>query len=669
MTRAQIQERIDKLIREINHHRYLYHVLDRQEISDAALDSLKNELAKLEREWPDLLRADSPSQRIGGIALDKFKKVQHSTKILSLVDAFDNQDIKDWEERNEKILKEKIKGYYCELKLDGLTVVLTYQKNIFTQGATRGDGTIGEDVTNNLRTIESIPLTLNNVVGVKLPDIIEVRGEAVMTKNIFDKINKDQEKKGLAPYANPRNIAAGSIRQLDPKIMASRQLQFFAFELISDLGQKTHQESHEILKKLGFKTSPYNEFCQDIGTVSKYLAKWQEKRKKLDFMTDGSVIVVNQLAQEKSLGHIGKAERWMLAYKFPAEQVTTKVLDIEVQVGRTGALTPVAILQPVAVAGSIVSRATLHNQDEIERKDVRIGDTVILQKAGDVIPEIVQVLPKLRTGREKKFVFPKKCPVCHSPVYKKEGEVAFYCTNKKCFAKNVEGLIHFVSKKGFNIEGLGNSIVKLLAERNLLLTGADIFELCDGDLRGLPGFADKKINNLLQSIAKSKKVSLANFIYALGIRHVGEETAISLAQHFSDIDKLSQAKQEELEDLPDIGPEMAKSLVEWFADQPNKKLLQHLWSLGLILKNVEKSQGQLAGQTFLFTGTISLSRDEAEALVRQNGGKILSSVSRNLDYLVAGSEAGSKLKKAKEFKNIKIINEQEFIKLIKNSPR
>ncbi len=666
MTKAQTRERIDKLIKEINHHRYLYHVLDRQEISDAALDSLKNELAKLEQEWPDLLRADSPSQRLGGVALDKFKKVQHSTKILSLVDAFDNQDIRDWEERNEKILKEKIRGYYCELKLDGLTVVLTYQKNIFVQGATRGDGTIGEDVTNNLRTIESIPLTLNEVPGVKLPNVIEVRGEAVMTKNIFDKINKDQEKKGLTPYANPRNIAAGSIRQLDSKIMASRQLQFFAFELISDLGQKTHQESHEILKKLGFKTSPYNEFCQDIRVVSKYLAKWQEKRKKLDFMTDGSVIVVNQLAQEKSLGHIGKAERWMLAYKFPAEQVTTKVLDIEVQVGRTGALTPVAILQPVAVAGSIVSRATLHNQDEIERKDVRIGDTVILQKAGDVIPEIVQVLPKLRTGREKKFIFPKKCPVCHSPVYKKEGEVAFYCTNKKCFAKNVEGLIHFVSKKGFNIEGLGDSIVKLLAEHNLLLTGADIFELCDGDLRGLPGFADKKINNLLQAIAKSKKVPLANFIYALGIRHVGEETAISLAQHFSDIDKLSRVTQEELEELPDIGPEMAKSLVEWFADQQNKKLLQHLWSLGVNIKNVEKNQGHLAGQTFLFTGTISMARDEAEALVRQNGGKILSSVSQNLDYLVAGSEAGSKLKKAKEFKNIKIINEQEFIKLIKN---
>ncbi len=665
MNKTQAKDRIDKLIKEVNHHRYLYHVLDKQEISDAALDSLKNELARLEWEWPDLLRVDSPSQRVGGQVLDKFTKVQHSTKILSLVDAFDFQDIKDWEERNEKILKTKTNGYYCELKLDGLTLVLTYKNNIFFQGATRGDGVVGEDVTNNLRTIESIPLQLNQLSGVRLPNIIEVRGEAVMAKDIFDKINKEQIKKGESPYANPRNIAAGSIRQLDPKVTASRKLEFFAFELISDLGQKTHEESHDILKKLGFKTSPYNELCQDISAVDRYLAKWQEKRKKLHFMTDGSVIVVNQLAQEKTLGHIGKAERWMLAYKFPAEQVTTKLLDIEVQVGRTCALTPVAILEPVTVAGSVVSRATLHNQDEIARKDVRIGDTVILQKAGDVIPEIVQVLPKLRSGKEKKFKFPKNCPVCHSPVFQKSGEVAFYCTNKKCFAKNVEGLIHFVSKKGFNIEGLGDSIVRLLADKNLLLTGADIFELRDGDLRGLPGFADKKISNLLQSIASSKEINLSNFIYALGIRHVGEETAITLAEHFHDITKLSQVSQIELQAVPDIGPEVAGSLADWFQDENNKKLLKHLFSLGVVIKKSSMATGVLAGQTFLFTGTMSISRDEAENIVRQNGGKILSSVSNNLNYLVAGDNPGSKLDKARNIKSIKIINYQELLKLIK----
>lgn len=664
MTKAQAKDRIDKLIKEVNHHRYLYHVLDREEISDAALDSLKNELAKLEQEWPDLLRPDSPSQRVGGQALDKFKKVEHSTKILSLVDAFDFQDIKDWEERNEKILKTKTKAYYCELKLDGLTLVLTYKKNIFFQGATRGDGRVGEDVTNNLRTIESIPLQLRQLSDRKMPEIVEVRGEAVMSKAVFNQINKEQSKKGESLYANPRNIAAGSIRQLDPQVTASRSLEFFAFELITDLGQKTHEESHDLLKKLGFKTSPYNELCSDLGAVNKYLTKWQEKRKKLDFMTDGSVIVVNQLEQERVLGHIGKAERWMLAYKFPAEQVTTKLLDIEVQIGRTGALTPVAILEPVTVAGSVVSRATLHNQDEIRRKDVRIGDTVILQKAGDVIPEIVQVLPKLRTGQEKRFIFPKKCPVCHSPVSQKSGEVAFYCTNKKCFAKNVEGLIHFVSKKGFNIEGLGDSIVRLLADKNILATGADIFELKDGDLRGLPGFADKKINNLLQAIDKSKQINFANFIYALGIRHVGEETAISLAQHFPDIAQLSQASQEDLQALPDIGPEVAKSLSEWFDDEQNKKLIKHLLSLGVTIKNSISTRGFLSGQTFLFTGTMSIARDTLENMVRQNGGKILSSVSKNLNYLVVGDNPGSKLSKAQNIPSIKIINDHEFLKLI-----
>lgn len=664
MTKAEAKVRIDKLVQEVNYHRYLYHVLDRQEISDAALDSLKNELARLEQEWPDLVRFDSPSQRVGGQPLSKFKKIQHSTKILSLVDAFDSQDIRDWEERNEKILKEKIKGYYCELKLDGLTVVLTYKKGIFVQGATRGDGTIGEEVTNNLKTIESIPLALNQVAGLKLPETVEVRGEVVMEKFIFEKINKEQEKKGLPPYANPRNIAAGSIRQLDPKITASRKLQCVAFELITDLGQKTHQESHDLLKKLGFKTSPYNEYCPRVGVVDKYLVKWQEKRKKLSFMTDGSVIVVNDIAQEKKLGHIGKAERWMLAYKFPAEQVTTKVLDIEVQVGRTGALTPVAILQPVPVAGSIVSRATLHNQDEIARKDVRIGDTVILQKAGDIIPEIVQVLPKLRTGQEKKFKFPSKCPVCHSTVYQKDGEVAFYCTNKKCFAKNVEALIHFVSKKGFNIEGLGDSIVKLLADRNLISTSADIFQLKDGDLRDLPGFADKKINNLLIAINDSKKVFLANFIFALGIRHVGEETAIFLAQHFGTFEKLSRASREDLEAIYDIGPELAKSIVEWFNDEQNKKLLVQLWQAGVQVKPAVKVSGALSGKTFLFTGSLDLDRDEAEELVRKNGAKILSNVSKNLDYLVLGENPGSKLAKAQSIKSIKIINEKEFLKLI-----
>ena len=449
MTIKEAKERIIKLIKEIDHHRYLYHVLDKQEISDSALDSLKRELTELEKKYPSLIRKDSPSQRVAGKVLAKFNKIKHNTKILSLADAFNYNDLKNWEERNERILKEKVKGYYTELKLDGLTIVLTYKNGILEKGATRGDGSIGEDVLNNLKTITSIPLALK---GHKLPQNIEVRGEVVMKKKVFKEINKERKKKELALFANPRNIAAGSIRQLNPAIARERKLDCLVFELITDLGQKNHKESHDILSSLGFKTSPYNEECSNLKEVNKYLKKWVEKRKKLEYETDGSVIVVNDLKQENTLGHIGKAERWMIAYKFPAEQVITRLLDIEVQVGRTGAITPIAILKPVAVAGSIVSRATLHNRDEIERLDIRIGDTVIIQKAGEIIPEIVQVLKKLRSTKEKKYSFPKICPACNSKIERKDKEVAYYCSNQSCYAQNIESLIHFVSKKGFRKE-------------------------------------------------------------------------------------------------------------------------------------------------------------------------------------------------------------------------
>ncbi len=663
MDRESAKARIAKLTKEVNHHRYLYHVLDTQEISDAALDSLKNELEKLEAQFPDLIQPDSPTQRVGGAVLDKFSKVRHSTKILSLVDAFNSQDILDWQERNEKILKQAIKNYYTELKLDGLTVVLTYKNGIFWRGATRGDGEIGEDVTNNLRTIGSIPLSLNDITNKKLPEIIEVRGEVVMNKDVFAKINKEQAKRNLPLFANPRNVAAGSVRQLDPKVTASRKLDCIVFELITDLGQSTHEESHKILAKLGFKTSSYNEFCPNIGAVSKYLGKWVEQRKKLPYQTDGAVIVVNDIRQEKALGHIGKAERWMLAYKFPAEQVATRVLDIEVQVGRTGALTPVAILEPVAVAGTTVSRATLHNQDEIERLDVRIGDTVIIQKAGDIIPDIVSVLKNLRDSSVKKFVFPKKCPACGSSVGKKPGEVAYYCVNRQCYAQNIEGLIHFVSKKGFNIEGLGDRIVAQLVDQGLVISPVDIFRLKRGDLEPLDGFASKKAEKLLQAIEKSKSIAFSNFIYALGIRHVGEETSVFLAENFSSWRHLSQASQIDLENLPDIGPEVAKSIVDWF--KSGGKLIEELTSLGIKIKNNTPHGGRLSGQTFLFTGSMSLDRDQAKKMVRQLGGRVVSTVGSRLDYLVVGDNPGSKLTKAKSLPSIKIISENEFLKLIK----
>ena len=647
MINIEAKKRIDKLINEIQHHRYLYYVLDKQEISDSAFDYLEKELINLEKKFPQFLRPDSPTQRVGGQALSKFKKVKHQHKILSLADAFSKNDLADWQERNIKILGGAIKNYYTELKLDGLTIVLTYQDGVLAQGVTRGDGQVGEEVTQNLRTINSIPLRLRPLDGVKIPKILEVRGEIVMNKQIFAKLNKEQVKKGLAAFANPRNVAAGSIRQLDSKITATRKLDCFAFEILTDLGQKDHEQSHEILAKLGFKTSPHNKLCKNLEEVDKYLQHWVKKRKKLSYETDGAVVVVNDLQQEKALGHIGKSERWMIAYKFPAEQVTTKVLDIEIQIGRTGALTPVAILEPVAVAGSTVSRATLHNQDEIGRLDVRIGDTVIIQKAGDIIPDIVQVLTKLRNGKEKKFIFPKKCPVCHSEVIRKNKEVAHYCINKKCYAQNVERIIHFASKKAFYIEGLGDKIVEQLIAAELVSNPADIFRLQIGDLQPLERFAEKKAKNLLDSIAQSKVINLAKFIYALGIRHVGEETAIILADYLAHknkdfwvaIEQLSKVKSEELENLSDIGPEVAQSITSWLRDNANIELLKDLQKLGIVLEYQQVKDDKLKGQTFLFTGILSLPRDEAQMLVRNLGGKIVSSVSKNLDHLVVGDSA------------------------------
>lgn len=663
MNSSEVKKRIAKLTSEINHHRYLYHVLDKQEISDGALDSLKRELEDLEKKYPQFKAADSPSQRVGGKALDKFVKVRHSQRVLSLVDAFSQQDIEDWRDRNEKILGEKIKSYFVELKLDGLTVVLTYQDGVLKKAVTRGDGQVGEDVTSNVKTIESIPLSLRQSKKIKTPKQLEVRAEVIMHKDVFDRLNKQQLKAGLSTFANPRNVAAGSIRQLDPSVAASRQLDCMAFEIISDIGQKSHQEVHYILNELGFKTEPHSEACASLVQVNKFLDKWVDKRKKLNYETDGAVVVVNDIEQEKRLGHVGKAERWMLAYKFPAEQVTTKVLEIEVQVGRTGALTPVAILEPVTVAGSTVSRATLHNQDEIDRLDIRVGDTVIIQKAGDIIPDVVEVIKNLRSGKERKFVFPNVCPSCLSPVIKKEGEVAFYCSNKKCFGQNVEGLIHFVSKKAFNIDGLGDKIVRLFVEKGIVVSPVDIFRLKAGDMEGLEGFADKKISNILQAIENSKVINFSNFIYSLGIRHVGEETSVLLAQNFNHLDKLKKVGLEDLLAIDDIGPEVASSIVAWF--RGNGKLLEELLEIGVQIKYPSSKNGKLKGQSFVFTGSMSMDRDRAKQLVRSMGGKVVSSVSKNLDYLVVGEKAGSKLTKARDIKSVKIISEDDFLKLIK----
>ena len=664
MNKQQATKRIAKLRREIEYHRSLYHTEDRMDISEAALDSLKHELVQLEHQYPDLVTFDSPSQRIGGKPLGKFTKVKHSKPVLSLEDLFSAADIQDWQDRNEKLLGRKVKEYYCELKLDGLTVVLSYNDGIFTRGTTRGDGVIGEDVTNNLKTIEAIPLKLNLSGFSNLPKVIEVRGEVVMSKKNFELLNKEQRRRKLAEFANPRNIAAGSIRQLDPTVAASRKLDCVTFELITDLGQKTHSQVHDWMKKMGFKTSPYNKLCQGLSEVEKYLNSWEKKRHNWLYNTDGAVIVINDIGLERRLGSVGKSERWMAAYKFPAEQTTTKVKDIVVQVGRTGALTPIAVLDPVRVAGSTVSRATLHNQDEIDRLDVRIGDTVIIQKAGDIIPDIVQVLPKLRTGKEKKFSLPKKCPICEQPIIKKSGEVAYYCSNKSCWAQQVQGLIHFADKKAFNIDGLGDKIIEQLVQSGLVRSAADFFRLKKTDLEQLERFAEKSADNLILAIENSKKVTLAKFIYSLGIRHAGEQTAIELAQHFGSINKLQKASEEELAEIADVGPIVAASIYHWLNQEHNRKLITDLITLGVQIINPEmKTKAGVAGKIFVLTGSLSQPRDYYADLIRRAGGKVSGSVSKETDYVVIGDNPGSKADQATKF-GVKQLNEASLRKLI-----
>lgn len=668
MNKKEIKTRIEKLKKTINHHRYLYHVEDREEISEAALDSLKKELFDLEIENPEFITPDSPTQRVSGKPLDKFKKIKHNNSILSLQDCFNIKDIQDWNERNEKILNKKIEEFYLELKFDGLTIVLTYENGVLKNGATRGDGKVGEDVTQNIKTIESIPLNID------FKERLEVRGEAVLTKKEFERINKKREQENLIKYSNPRNTAAGTIRQLDSKIVKERNLDFFAFEIITDSGIKTHKEKHDKLKELGFKTSPLNEEALGYFEIEKYLKKWEKNRKKLEYETDGAVIIVNNVEDEKKLGHIGKSERWQVAYKFPAEQTTSIVENIIVQVGRTGVLTPVAVLKPTEVSGSIISRATLHNQDEIDRLDIRIGDTVIIQKSGDVIPDIVEVLKDLRPKNSKRFFIPDNCPVCGSSVIKKEGNVGHFCSNKDCFAKNYRKLHYFVSKKCFNIDGLGPSILNQLLDNGLIKNEVDLFKLKSGDLKPLERFADKKSEKIIKSILNSKTITLSKFINSLGISLIGEEASFLISKEISkNIAKdeniinflIKYLKKENISEVNGIGEKMNKEIKDYFNNEDNIIKLKELDKMGIeiIIEKVNQNN-KLNNKNFLFTGSLEkIERDEAKDLVKKLGGNILSSVSKNLDYLVVGENAGSKLEKAKK-QNIKILNEADFLKLI-----
>ncbi len=694
------KKRIEKLTREINKFRYEYHVLDKPDVTDEVYDSLTKELKELEERYPDLRLPDSPIGRIGGKPLDKFKKVRHRVRQWSFDDVFDFSELKKWEEKIKRLIQKEYKlqtinyklEYVCELKIDGLKVILNYEGGRFVIGATRGNGIIGEEVTENLKTIESVPLNLFYDIS------CVVVGECWMSKEELARINKARGDKGEALFANSRNAAAGSIRQMDPRIAASRRLEVFAYDVdyiefpISNFQfptkfqmPKNQMEELRLLNDLGFRVNEHSKLCGSIEEVEQYYQEWKSRKDNEAYGIDGVVIKINAIELQQALGYTGKSPRWGVAYKFPAERVTTVVEDIKVQVGRTGALTPVAVLCPVQVAGSTVSRATLHNEDEIKRLDIRIGDTVVIQKAGDVIPEVVEVLKNLRTGAEKFFYMPRKCPICGGEVQRREGEAATYCLNKKCFAIEREKIIHFVSRKGFDIEGMGEKITEQLIQEGLIASPADIFELKQGDLEPLERFAEKSAGNLVQAIEQSKVIPLEKLLYALGIRHVGEGTAVLVTRNVEFKNKelrsknngyltgitdalelFSQMRKENWLSIKGIGEKSAESMVEWFRDEQNRAMLKKMGSLGVrvLLPEQEKGKLKLEGKTFVITGELkAFTRDEATDMIRKEGGSVSSSVSRKTDYVIAGQNPGSKYDRAVEL-GIKIIDEKEFRKII-----
>ncbi len=671
MTKEEAEKRIEKLKKVINHHRYLYHVLDRQEISDAALDSLKHELFKLEEIYPEFITPDSPTQRVAGKPLEGFKKTEHLSPMLSMEDVFSEKELRDWEDYLKRLIPGAELEYFSELKIDGFAISLLYKNGIFSVGSTRGDGVMGEDVTQNLKTIESIPLKINPPAGgwkLKIPGLVEVRGEVYMDKKDFEKFNEKQKEKGLAVYANPRNLAAGSIRQLDPKLAASRPLKFLAYDIATDLGQAKHSQEHQLLADLGFKTDP-GKICRNVDEIVEYWREVAKKRETLPFLIDGVVVNVNDNSLFKKLGVVGKSPRAARAFKFSPKQATTIIEGIKLQVGRTGAVTPVARLKPVEVGGVRISRATLHNEDEIKRLGVKIGDTVIVERAGDVIPTVAKVLPELRTGKEKIFDFPRACPVCGEPLVRPENEVVWRCQNPDCQARKREFLYHLTSKKAFNIVGLGPKILDQLLDENLISQAPDLFDLEEGDLLSLERFAEKKAENIIEAVKKSKKIPLARFIYALGIRHVGEETAELLARNFQFSSaswriNFQNISLEKLEQIPDIGPVVAKTIYKWFRDKRNLKLIDDLIKAGIEILPPEKVGKKLAGLTFVITGILELmTRDEAKTKIRELGGEVSETVSLKTNYVVAGREPGSKLAKARKL-GVKIISEKELLEMI-----
>lgn len=658
------KKRIDELIDLINYHNEKYYNQDAPEISDAQYDELVKELIKLEEENPNLKRVDSPSNRVGGKPLDKFDQIIHKIPMLSLSNAYSAQDIRDFDKRVSDMASSNVE-YVVEFKIDGLSVGLTYDNGEFEKGATRGDGVVGEDISKNLMTVKSIPLKINDT------DELVVRGEVYISKENFKKINEQQEEQGLQLYANPRNLAAGSLRQLDSKLTAKRPLDIFVFNLEygENLEFKTHSESLEFLSNLGFSVSPNYKVCKSIQEVIEHIEYWTENRDKLDFEIDGMVIKVNDIRQRESMGYTAKSPRWAIAYKFPAEKKKTKILDIIVEVGRTGTITPTAVLEPVRLAGTSVSRATLHNEDYIREKDIRINDTVLVQKAGDIIPQVIEVVKEERNGNEIEFNMPDKCPVCSEPTVRLEGEAAVKCINMSCPAQIRRGIIHFVSRDAMNIDGLGESIITLLLNEKIIEDIADLYSIKKEDVINLERMGEKSATNLINSIQKSKENDLWRLINGLGIKFVGVKGAKILANSFKSLDSIIEADVNRLVNLEEFGETMANSVVEFFKEDKNINVINKLKKAGVntqIIKNENNNTAKVfEGMKIVLTGTLpTLKRNDAKEMIESRGGKATSSVSKSTTFVLAGEEAGSKLTKANEL-GIKVIDENEFIEICK----
>ena len=681
MSDSNIKNRIQKLRDEISRLRDEYHTKNNPKVTDDVYESLTRELRDLENKYPEFRDPDSLVERVAGEPLSKFKKVKHDIRMTSLNDTFSKEELKDWETRISKLLNKK-HSYFCEVKFDGLSASLIYKDGIFVEGSTRGDGYIGEDVTENLKMINRIPLILTAQTpspyghsplagGDRIPSYLEVRGEVLMLKKAWEDLNKKNLKEGKPTFANTRNAAAGSLRQLDPKIVKERKLDFIPWDLArieydgKKLEIKTHSEKHKILRELGFLLDPHEKKANNLEEVFSFIEEIGKIRDGFSYGSDGVAISVDELELQDILGVVGKAPRYMTAFKYPAERATTILKEIKVNVGRTGVLTPVAHFNPTFVAGSNVSKATLHNIDQIERLGLKIGDTVVIQKAGDVIPEVVEVLVGMRTGKEKKFKMPEFCPVCNGKVERRKSEktsVAYYCTNKNCGAKNSRGMQHFVNI--YEIYEIGPKILERLKEEGLISDSADLFTLERADLSGLERFGEKSADNIINSIEEHKKVLLWRFIYALGIIHVGEQTARDLADHFHNLENLKTATLDDLNNIENIGPAVSSSIYEYFKDENNINFINKLLNNGVKVIEEKKKKGNLSGKVFVLTGTLpTLSREDAKKKIIENGGKVSSSVSYKIDFLLAGDEAGSKLKDAQKL-GIKIIAETEFLKII-----